>query len=93
VHQPREITKPLEHGGKRPGMWWLSQRSEKRKQFIIHTSYTAPPKPECIERERDKVQGMVVGGVGKTMSKFFFTSHLIAAGVKYRPYRGKRVEL
>jgi hypothetical protein len=36
-------------------------------------------------RGRDKVHGVDVGGVGKTMSKFVFTSHLIAV-VKYRPY-------
>lgn len=38
-------------------------------------------------RERDNVHGVYVGGVGKAMSKFFFTSHLLAAAVKHRPYR------
>jgi hypothetical protein len=55
LHQPREITK-LHHcsvecapDGVDVAMIW------KRKQFIIiHTSYTAPPRPECIEREKTR---------------------------------------
>jgi len=45
----------------------------KRKQFIIHTSYTAPPRPECIERV--KAHGAVCGRCGKDdVEKNFFAS-------------------
>jgi hypothetical protein len=56
------------------------------KQFIIHTSYTAPPKPECIERETMYMECMWAVWERRCRN-FFFTSHLLAAAVKHRPYR------
>lgn len=54
--------------------------------FIIHTSYTAPPKPECMEGETMYMECM--WAVWERRCRIFFSlRHLIAAAVKHRPYR------
>jgi hypothetical protein len=88
VHQPREITKPYYSTVECAHRNGLETQSS-----LLYILATRLHQSQNVKR--DKVHGVYVGGVGKTMSNFFFTSHLIAAAVKYRPYRevGERVEL